>query len=542
MADPTSRELFARATRVIPGGVNSPVRAFRAVGGEPVFFREAKGAHLTAVDGARYVDCVGSWGPALLGHAHDDVVAAVREAAGRGLSFGAPTELEVRFAEALLRLYPSMGKVRAVSSGTEATMSALRVARGFARRDVIVKFEGCYHGHADALLVKAGSGLATAGVPDSAGVAAATAATTATLPYNDVGALRALFEARGGQIAAVIVEPVVGNMGCVPPVPGFLEAIIELCAAHGAVSIFDEVMTGCRLAPGGAQERFGLRPAMTCLGKVVGGGLPLAAFGGRADIMDMVAPVGPVYQAGTLSGNPLSVSAGLATLERLTPALYEHLEAMGRRLEEGLLRGARDAGKGPATVQRVGSMLTLFFCEGPVRSWADAERADRKRFAAWHAGLLARGVYWPPSQFEAAFLSGAHTPDLIDEIVRASAEALAAIALPRRKAPPAARCSNAAGRPRASPPPRRPRARAERSATRASPPAGVTPSSERRARALSSRLARGRDPDARTSPPGRGPPRHGRPNARPGPRPRRGSCLVEATGAFSFSPIDSGPS
>jgi glutamate-1-semialdehyde 2,1-aminomutase len=429
MSDPTSRELFARAQRVIPGGVNSPVRAFRAVGGEPIFFREAKGAQLTAADGARYVDCVGSWGPAILGHAQDDVVAAVRDAATRGLSFGAPTELEVRFAEKVLGLYPSMGKVRAVSSGTEATMSALRVARGFAKRDVIVKFEGCYHGHADALLVKAGSGLATAGVPDSAGVAAATAATTATLPYNDVPALRELFGARGREIAAVIVEPVVGNMGCVPPKPGFLEAIVELCAQHGAVSIFDEVMTGCRLAPGGAQERFGLRPAMTCLGKVVGGGMPLAAFGGRADIMDLVAPVGPVYQAGTLSGNPLSVSAGLATLERLTPALYEHLEAMGRRLEEGLARGVRDAGKGPAVVQRVGSMLTLFFCEGPVHSWTDAERADRKRFAAWHAGLLARGVYWPPSQFEAAFLSAAHTPELIDQIVRASAESLAAFSL-----------------------------------------------------------------------------------------------------------------
>jgi glutamate-1-semialdehyde 2,1-aminomutase len=429
MADSISRELFARAVRVIPGGVNSPVRAFRAVGGEPVFFREAKGAHLVAADGTRYVDCVGSWGPAILGHAHDDVIAAVRDAAGRGLSFGAPTELEVRFAEALLRLYPSMGKVRAVSSGTEATMSALRVARGFTKREVIVKFEGCYHGHADALLVKAGSGLATLGVPDSAGVAVATAASTATLPYNDLTALHELFAARGAEIAAVIVEPVVGNMGCVPPEPGFLEAIIELCERHGAVSIFDEVMTGCRLAPGGAQERFKLRPAMTCLGKVVGGGMPLAAFGGRTDIMDMVAPVGPVYQAGTLSGNPISVSSGLATLERLTPALYEHLEAMGRRLEEGLERGIRDANKGPARVQRVGSMLTLFFGDGPVRSWADAERADRNRFASWHAGLLARGVYWPPSQFEAAFLSGAHTPELIDQIVKASAEALAASSL-----------------------------------------------------------------------------------------------------------------
>ena len=429
MSDEKSRALFERAKRVIPGGVNSPVRAFRAVGGEPVFFREAKGAHLVAEDGARYVDCVGSWGPAILGHAQEDVVAAIRDVALRGLSFGAPTALEVRFAETVIELYPSIEMVRAVSSGTEACMSALRVARGFAKRDAIVKFEGCYHGHADALLVKAGSGAATFGVPDSAGVSASVAAATITLPYNDIAKLRALFADRGRDIAAVIVEPVVGNMGCVPPVPGFLEAILEETKKHGAVAIFDEVMTGCRVARGGAQERFGLRPDLTCLGKVIGGGMPLAAYGGRRDVMEQVAPIGPVYQAGTLSGNPVAVTAGLATIERLTPALYAHLEEMGARLEEGLVRGARDAKVAPITVQRVGSMLTLFFTEGPVRSWDDANRSDRKRFAAWHGGLLARGIYWPPSQFEAAFLSGAHGPTEIDAIVAASTEALRALAL-----------------------------------------------------------------------------------------------------------------
>lgn len=425
MNEKTSQALHERASRLMPGGVNSPVRAFRAVGGSPIFFEQASGARLTSVDGDTFIDCVGSWGPAILGHADARVIEAVRDVAGRGLSFGAPTALEVRFAEQITQLYPSISMLRAVSSGTEACMSALRVARGFTRRDVIVKFEGCYHGHADALLVKAGSGAATFGVPDSAGVSSTAAASTLTLPYNDIAALRACFAARGGDIAALIVEPVVGNMGCVPPVPGFLEAILEECKAHGAVAIFDEVMTGCRLAAGGAQERFGLRPDMTCLGKVVGGGLPLAVYGGRTDIMQQVAPVGPVYQAGTLSGNPVAVTAGLTTLAQLTPDLYQHLEAIGAQLEEGLARGARDAGV-TSVVQRVGSMLTLFFGEGPVRSWSDADRCDRKRFASWHRGLLERGVYWPPSQFEAAFLSRAHTSDDIDQIVRASAEALKA--------------------------------------------------------------------------------------------------------------------
>jgi glutamate-1-semialdehyde 2,1-aminomutase len=329
----------------------------------------------------------------------------------------------VRYAEKLCEIYPSMEMVRAVSSGTEATMSALRVARGYTGRDVIVKFEGCYHGHADFLLVKAGSGAATFGVPDSAGVPATTVANTLTLPFNDAAALRALFQARGREIAAVIVEPVVGNMGVVPPAPGFLEAIVSTCAAHGAVSIFDEVMTGCRVARGGMQGRAGLVPDMTCLGKIIGGGLPLAAYGGKLAIMEKVAPLGPVYQAGTLSGNPVAVSAGLATLERLDEALYVRLEALGERLETGLKR-AISTRRVAACVQRVGSMVTLFFTKGPVCSWADAKTCDTKAFGRWHGEMLKRGIYWPPSQFEAAFVSAAHTEKDIDTTVAAAEAAL----------------------------------------------------------------------------------------------------------------------
>ncbi len=423
MSDPQSKALFERARAVIPGGVNSPVRAFRAVGGEPVFIARAEGARVWGEDGRAYVDYIGSWGPAILGHAHPDVVRAVQEAAARGLSFGAPTAGEVRFAEAVRRLYPSIAKLRCVSSGTEATMSAIRVARGFTKRDLIVKFEGCYHGHADHLLVKAGSGLATFGVPDSAGVPEGTARTTLTARFNDLPALAALFAARGREIAAVIVEPVVGNMGCVPPEAGFLAAIIALCKQHGAVSIFDEVMTGSRLARGGAQELFGLVPDMTTLGKIIGGGMPLAAYGGRDDIMSCVAPLGPVYQAGTLSGNPVAVAAGLATIAHLTPELYAKLERLGAQLEEGLREAAKAKGV-PATVQRVGSMITLFFREGPVRSWDDAAASDTKRFGTWHAGMLERGFYWPPSQFEAAFIGGAHTEADIAATVAAASEAL----------------------------------------------------------------------------------------------------------------------
>jgi glutamate-1-semialdehyde 2,1-aminomutase len=423
MTDPESRALFERASRVIPGGVNSPVRAFRAVGGAPVFVSRAEGAHLYGADGRQYLDYVGSWGPMILGHAHPAIVAAVQDAAVRGTSYGAPTELEVRFAEALCAIYPSIEMVRAVSSGTEATMAALRAARGFTGRDVVVKFEGCYHGHADFLLVKAGSGAATFGVPDSAGVPAPTAANTVTLPFNDVAALKGLFASRGGEIAAVIVEPVVGNMGVVPPGPGFLEAIVDECRKAGAVSVFDEVMTGCRVARGGMQERAGLRPDMTCLGKIVGGGMPLAAYGGKRAIMEKIAPLGPVYQAGTLSGNPVAVSAGLAMLERLDAALYTRLEALGARLEQGLTRALTTRGVS-GCVQRVGSMITLFFAPGPVRSWDDAKAADTKAFGRWHGGLLGRGIYWPPSQFEAAFIGGAHTEADIDATVKAAAESL----------------------------------------------------------------------------------------------------------------------
>ncbi|MDC0741806.1 glutamate-1-semialdehyde 2,1-aminomutase [Polyangium mundeleinium] len=423
MSDTISQALFERARAVIPGGVNSPVRAFRAVGGNPVFIARAKGARVFGEDGSEYVDYVGSWGPALLGHAHPDVIRAVQEAAEGGLSFGAPTSREVRFAEAVRALYPGIEKLRCVSSGTEATMSAIRVARGFTRRDVIVKFEGCYHGHADHLLVKAGSGLATFGVPDSGGVPEGTAKTTLTLAFNDIPALEALFAARGGEIAAVIVEPVVGNMGCVPPEPGFLEAIIALCRKHGALSIFDEVMTGCRLARGGAQERYGLRADLTTLGKIIGGGMPLAAYGGREDVMNVVAPLGPVYQAGTLSGNPVAVAAGLATIERLVPEVYEKVERLGAALEAGFKDAAAKAGV-PATVQRVGSMITLFFNDKPVRSWAEASQSDTKRFATWHAGMLSRGIYWPPSQYEAAFLSAAHTDEDITRTVEAARASL----------------------------------------------------------------------------------------------------------------------
>jgi glutamate-1-semialdehyde 2,1-aminomutase len=423
MERPTSSALLERASRVIPGGVNSPVRAFRAVGGKPPFIARAEGAYLHDADGNRYIDFVGSWGPMILGHAHPAVVEAIRDAATRGTSYGAPTELEVRYAEALCALYPSMEMVRAVSSGTEATMSALRAARGFTGRDVIVKFEGCYHGHADDLLVKAGSGAATFGVPDSAGVPAPAAANTVTLPYNAVGALQELFASRGGQIAAVIVEPVVGNMGVVPPEPSFLEAIVAQCQKHGAVSIFDEVMTGCRVARGGMQQRAGLTPDMTCLGKVVGGGMPLAAYGGKRAIMSKVAPLGPVYQAGTLSGNPVAVSAALATIERLDAALYERLESLGARLEAGLVKAISQRGV-PACVQRVGSMITLFFTKGPVRSWSDAQSSDTKAFARWHGGMLDRAIYWPPSQYEAAFLGGAHTEPDVDATIAAAAASL----------------------------------------------------------------------------------------------------------------------
>ena len=418
-----SDQLMERAERLMPGGVNSPVRAFRAVGGHPLFIARAAGARVFDADDNAYLDYIGSWGPAILGHAFPKVVQSVADAAARGLSFGAPTEGEVRFAEAIMQRFPSIQMMRCVSSGTEATMSALRVARGFTGRDVIVKFDGAYHGHSDALLVKAGSGAATFGNPDSAGVPAGVVENTATVAFNDPAALNDLFARDGSRIAAVIVEPVAGNMGCVPPQPQFLETILELCTRHGALSIFDEVMTGCRVARGGAQGLFGMTPDLTCLGKIVGGGMPLAVYGGRADVMRRIAPLGPVYQAGTLSGNPVAVSAGLSTLAELDENSYLRLEALGSRLQTGLERALRESNT-PGVVQRVGSMLTLFFHRGPVRSWLDAAACDTQRFGTWHRGLVTRGVYWPPSQFEAAFISLAHTEADIDATVEAALGAL----------------------------------------------------------------------------------------------------------------------
>ena len=430
MSDDVSRALFARAQKRIPGGVNSPVRAFRSVGSEPVFVRKAEGAYIEGADGKRYLDYVGSWGPMILGHAHPKVIDAIVQAARDGTSYGAPTEREVLLAEALCEAVPSMQMVRLTSSGTEACMSALRLARGFTGRSLIVKFQGCYHGHADFLLVKAGSGLATMGVPDSAGVPQAVAQATLTAPFNDLAAVRALFDQRGDDIAAVIVEPVVGNMGCVPPEPGFLEGLSELCRARGALFVIDEVMTGFRLAYGGAQDRYKISADVTTLGKIAGGGMPLGAFGGRSDVLAKLAPLGPVYQAGTLSGNPVATAAGLATLAQLRERTadggdpYEHLEATGAALEAGLREAARSAGV-PVTVQRVGSMWTVFFTDGPVRSWDDASRCDTAKFGRFHRAMLNRGVYLPPSQFEAAFVSLAHTDEHIDQIIAAAKASLA---------------------------------------------------------------------------------------------------------------------
>jgi glutamate-1-semialdehyde 2,1-aminomutase len=418
-----SEELFARARAVIPGGVSSPVRAFKAVGGTPLFVARAEGARFWDEDGRAYLDYVGSWGPMIVGHAHPDVLAAVRAAAERGTSFGAPCAAEVELAERIVRLVPSIEKVRFVSSGTEATMSALRVARGFTGRRKILKFDGCYHGHADSLLVAAGSGVATLGIPGSPGVPEGTVADTLVAPFNDVTAVERSVAEHGNDLAAVIVEPVCGNMGTVAPQPGYLEALREITRKNGSVLIFDEVMTGFRLALGGAQARYGIRPDMTCLGKIMGGGLPAAAYGGRADIMASVAPEGPVYQAGTLSGNPLAMAAGAAMLDLLArPGTYDTLEATSARLADGLRQAARDAGAA-VTVNRVGSMITVFFCAGPVTDYAAAKRSDTARFARFFHAMLERGIYLPPAQFEAAFVSLAHGAAEIDATLAAAAEA-----------------------------------------------------------------------------------------------------------------------
>jgi len=412
-----SEAAFERAQKVIPGGVNSPVRAFRGVGGTPPFIARGQGSHIFDIDGNEYIDYVGSWGPLLLGHRHPAIVEAVREALETGTSFGAPTEREIDLAEAIREAVPSMEMVRLVNSGTEATMSAIRVARGFTGRDLTVKFEGCYHGHVDSLLVKAGSGLATLGIADTQGVPKGFTDTTVALPYNSVDAVEAAFRAHGDRIASVIVEPVVGNMGCVPPLPGFLEALREITTRHGALLILDEVMTGFRVAYGGAQARFGIRPDMTTLGKVIGGGLPIGAYGGRADIMRCVAPVGPVYQAGTLSGNPLAVAAGLAMLRYLKA----HAEVYGQL--EATSATVAGAAPGGVTVNRVGAMFTWFFTDQPVTDWESAKRADTDRFAAFHRRMLEQGIYLPPSQFEAAFVSAAHTGEDIAKTNAAARDA-----------------------------------------------------------------------------------------------------------------------
>ncbi|HET8631682.1 MAG TPA: glutamate-1-semialdehyde 2,1-aminomutase [Thermomicrobiales bacterium] len=411
MTQDTSRSaaLFAEAQRYLPGGVDSPVRAFRAVGGTPRFIERAAGARVWDADGNEYLDYVGSWGPLIVGHAEPEVVAAVRDAAGHGTSYGAPTASEIELARMVVEAYPSIELVRFVSSGTEAVMSALRVARGATGRERVVKFDGCYHGHTDALLVQAGSGPLTLGQADSAGVPAAFAAATLSLPYNDLAAVRAAFAEHPGEIAAVIVEPVAGNMGVVPPGPGFLEGLREVTREAGALLIFDEVITGFRVAYGGAQERYGVQADLTCLGKIIGGGMPVGAYGGRRDLMELVAPLGPVYQAGTLSGNPLAMAAGIATLRLLRrPGVYAELEEKGGTLGDGLVEAARAAGV-PAYGTRVGSMLTLFFTGEPVADYAGAKRSDTARFARYHAAMLARGVYLAPSQFEATFVSTAHT-------------------------------------------------------------------------------------------------------------------------------------
>ncbi|MGH3007634.1 MAG: glutamate-1-semialdehyde 2,1-aminomutase, partial [Gaiellaceae bacterium] len=412
-----SSNLFSRARRVTPGGVNSPVRAWRAVSAkEPFFVRRGEGAYLEDADGNRYVDWVMSWGPLVFGHADPEVVEAVQEAVAEGTTFGAPTEREVELAEELADAVSSLEKVRLVSSGTEAAMSAIRLARGFTKRDRILKFEGGYHGHADGLLASAGSGLATLGIPSSPGVPSAATSDTVVCPYNDLAAAAAAVERYGEGLAAVLVEPVAGNMGVVPPEPGFLEALRALCDAAGVLLVFDEVITGFRVARGGAQELYGVRPDLTILGKIAGGGLPLAAFGGRADVMDELAPGGPVYQAGTLSGNPLATTAALVVLRRLRDgAVYERLEETGARLEAGLSTPR-------VTVQRVGAMLTVFFREGPVRSFADASASDAERYGAFFRHLLERGIYVAPSQFEAMFPSTAHGDDEVDQTVEVAAE------------------------------------------------------------------------------------------------------------------------
>lgn len=422
-----SEELFARAQELLPGGVNSPVRAFRSVGGNPRFIASAKGATMTDVDGKSYIDYVGSWGPMILGHADDEVIEAIKRAAEHGTSYGAPSALEVEMAEEIVDAVPSVEMMRMVNSGTEATMSAIRLARGATGREKIVKFEGCYHGHGDSFLVKAGSGVVTLGLPDSPGVPQSVAANTLTVPYNDADALAAIFDANRGEIAAVIIEPVVGNMGCVIPKEGYLQAAREICTQNGALLIFDEVMTGFRLARGGAQERFGVLPDITTLGKIIGGGLPVGAYGGSKELMRNIAPAGTIYQAGTLSGNPLAMTAGLATLRRLRDrSIYETLETRGAQLEKGLRQAAEENGFS-FQINRVGSMITHFFTGEPVFNWETANKSNRELFGKFFHAMLEEGIYLPPSQFEAAFFGITHTEEIISQTIEAARRAFARI-------------------------------------------------------------------------------------------------------------------
>ncbi len=415
-----SLSLFEKAQRVLPGGVDSPVRAFRAVGGKPLFIQCAKGPYLYDVDGNRFIDYVLSWGPLILGHAHPDVVRAIQEAAANGTSYGAPSPLEVELATLIQEFMPNIEMLRFVNSGTEATMSALRVARAFTQRDKIIKFEGCYHGHADLLLVKAGSGVATLGLPDSPGVPSKTVEDTLVANYNDLFSVHALFKSNPGQIAAIIVEPVAGNMGVVPPLPGFLEGLRQITKDEGALLIFDEVMTGFRVAPGGAQGLYKVKPDLTTLGKVIGGGLPVGAYGGRAEIMNLIAPAGPVYQAGTLSGNPLAMTAGITTLKLLKdPGMWQKLESAAARLVTGMEATARKA-RVPVQTTRVGTMFTTFFTQQQPKDWNSVKGADTVRFGKFFSKMLENGVYLAPSQFEAGFISTAHTDEVVDETIKAA--------------------------------------------------------------------------------------------------------------------------
>jgi glutamate-1-semialdehyde 2,1-aminomutase len=418
-----SARLFARACGILPGGVDSPVRAFKAVGGSPLFIDRAAGSRLRDVDGNRFIDYVMSWGPLIHGHAPRGLVRAVASAARHGTSFGAPSPLEAQLGERVRALMPSIERVRFVSSGTEAAMSAVRVARAATGRDGIIKFEGCYHGHADAFLVKAGSGALTLGTPTSPGVTRAASGDTLVADYNDLDSVQRVFSANSGRIAALIVEPIAGNMGVVPPADGFLRGLRDICTAQGALLIFDEVISGFRASAGGAQGLMGVRPDLTCLGKIIGGGLPVGAYGGRADLMDLVSPAGPVYQAGTLSGNPLAMTAGLWCLDRLTPRLYRSLAALGRQLAAGLAGAARDAGV-PVQINAFGSLLTPFFTSSPVKDYRSATTANTDRYAAFFRGMLTRGVYLPPSQFEAWFLSAAHSVRDVDDTIRAARAAM----------------------------------------------------------------------------------------------------------------------